>query len=86
MPSQRPDSPTAALVDVGKAYVQERLRALPHGIQVPVVVFMHGCTGINLPEGKVEKILTSVGYAVIFPNSFGRTLRPTDCDGRTGDC
>ncbi|MEE9157243.1 MAG: hypothetical protein V3U60_02495 [Gammaproteobacteria bacterium] len=70
---------------VGATYVQERLRALPHGIQAPVVVFMHGCTGISLPEGEVEKILTSVGYAVIFPNSFARTLRPTDCDGRSGD-
>lgn len=69
---------------LGSDYVQRFLESLPAGVQQPTVVFLHGCSGIRMPERRLEKILTRMGYAVIFPNSLARTLRPSDCDVTTG--
>ena len=66
---------------VDSAQVARRLERL-QGRRIPVLVFLHGCAGFQYPETRVEKILRPVGVAVIFPNSFARSLRPRDCDLR----
>ena len=68
----------------GSDYVQRRLAALPADRLRPVVVILHGCAGIGSPERNIERILTQLGFAVLFPNSMSRRLRPRDCDASSG--
>ncbi len=65
---------------LGAEYVQRRLAMLPRDVRVPVVVFLHGCTGIGLVENKVGRLLDQAGYAVLLPNSFARDVRERNCD------
>jgi len=46
---------------------------------LPVVIFLHGCGGINDHEKKWANFLKSQNYIVILPNSFGIPGRPTNC-------
>ena len=57
---------------LGAEHVQRRLAQIPEGRRFPVVVFLHGCTGIGIPEHKASQLLDDAGYAVIMPNSFSR--------------
>ncbi len=51
---------------------------------VPVVVFMHGCTGIWTSDTPAwVSFLASHGYAVVAPDSFARPGRLSNCDPRT---
>ncbi len=51
---------------------------LTPGRRVPVVVYLHGCTGIgNTP---FLRRLAERGYAVVAPNSMARRYRPLQCD------
>ncbi len=47
----------------------------------PVVLFMHGCTGL----GPVRALaaLAEAGFLVIAPDSFARRYRPLQCDAKT---
>ena len=58
--------------------VADRLLLVPDGKRLPVVVYMHGCTGV----GNVEFLqsLAQAGFAVIAPDSFARAFRPLQCD------
>ena len=48
---------------------------------VPVVVFMHGCTGIWTSDTPAwVSFLASHGYAVVAPDSFARPGRLSNCD------
>ncbi len=45
------------------------------GVQVPVVLYMHGCTGWSHQDDVYRTLLTAEGYAVFMPNSFARPGR-----------
>ena len=49
--------------------------AYPAGVQVPVVLYMHGCTGWSHQDDVYRTLLTAEGYAVFMPNSFARPGR-----------
>jgi dienelactone hydrolase len=45
----------------------------------PLVLFMHGCTGIRGTHRQIITNFRSLGYAVIAPDSFTRLGRKADC-------
>ena len=50
--------------------------------KLPVVVYMHGCTGITDHDIQWARFLAKNGYAVIMPDSFKRKGRVSVCDPR----
>lgn len=62
------------------AHVQAALARVPPDAKLPVVVFLHGCTGIELEEGKYERLAPKLGFAIVFPDSFARRTRGRNCD------
>jgi dienelactone hydrolase len=72
-------------VTVGKmsdADVRRKLSAA--GGRLPVMVYMHGCTGLQDPS--VLAGFAKQGFVVVAPNSFARRFRPLQCrpSSRTG--
>jgi len=52
--------------------------------QYPVVIFMHGCTGIeDHAEIQWGKYLRDLGFIVVMPDSLARRDRHRSCDGAT---
>ena len=54
----------------------------------PAVVALHGCTGLFAKQGNLKprelawgQLLTSSGYVVLFPDSFGPRQVSSDCQG-----
>ena len=45
--------------------------------KLPVLVYMHGCTGLQ--DHGVLKRFARLGFVVIAPNSFARKFRPLQC-------
>jgi len=66
---------------LGDGSVRGRLKSLPRGSRLPVVLYAHGCTGIG--DKQFMKMLTRAGYAVIAPDSMARRYRPLQCDSET---
>lgn len=59
-------------------------RFVPANVQnPPVIIFLHGCMGINANNRLWGRLLRDAGYLVIMPNSFARKGRSADCDPRT---
>ncbi|MEM6375494.1 MAG: dienelactone hydrolase family protein [Pseudomonadota bacterium] len=56
----------------------DALAGLARGL--PVVIYMHGCAGINQASTISAKHYADAGYAVVLPNSFARTHKPTSCN------
>jgi dienelactone hydrolase len=57
---------------------------LIHTKQYPVVIFMHGCTGIeNHAEMQWGQYLKDLGFIVVIPDSLARRDRYPSCDGAT---
>lgn len=50
--------------------------------KVPVVLHMHGCTGIQGADGGWAHNYADMGYLTIMPNSFKRPNRRSMCDSR----
>jgi dienelactone hydrolase len=48
-----------------------------------VVVFMHGCDGINAGAIEWAKFITSLGFIAVLPDSLSIPQRPVNCDSRT---
>lgn len=48
----------------------------------PVVVFMHGCTGISNHDSSWAKFISDLGFIVIMPDSMARPGRVSTCDAR----
>ena len=46
----------------------------------PVVIFMHGCGGINESTLRWGKFLSELGYIAVFPNSYAISGREKYCD------
>jgi dienelactone hydrolase len=51
------------------------------GTRLPVVVYMHGCTGLG--NFSFLRELARQGFAVVAPDSLARRFRPLQCDPRT---
>ncbi len=69
---------------INSAAMGAHLQRLPAGAKLPVVVYVHGCTGLaNFPF--LDRLAES-GFAVVAPDSFARRYRPLQCDPvtRTG--
>jgi dienelactone hydrolase len=49
----------------------------------PVVIYMHGCTGIYAPHDVAwAKVIAEQGFLVILPDSMARPNRRSNCDPR----
>lgn len=60
---------------------QGRLQLLADaGMKFPVVVYMHGCTGVSDADRKLMNTIAKQGYLVVAPNSMARRMRPRQCD------
>ena len=61
-----------------------RLAALAPRDKLPVVLYLHGCTGIGNYD--LFETLAGAGYVVIAPDSMARRFRPLQCEpeSRTG--
>jgi len=46
----------------------------------PVVIYLHGCAGINKDALSWGSYISSLGFIVILPNSMARTGRVPNCD------
>ena len=74
----------------GKPTLLRGLLMKPEGIgPFPAIVALHGCNGLFNKEGALvareaawAQTLTSHGYVVLFPDSFGPRDVATDCEGR----
>jgi dienelactone hydrolase len=74
----------------GKLTLLRGLLMKPEGIgPFPAIVALHGCNGLFNKEGALvareaawAQLLTSHGYVVLFPDSFGPRDVATDCEGR----
>jgi len=51
--------------------------------KLPIVVYLHGCTGLSASDARWATTLTSAGYAVVLPDSFARSYRLSNCDPKT---
>lgn len=58
-----------------------RLQRIPGGSRMPVVVYLHGCTG--LANFAFLEQLAEAGFVVVAPDSFARRFRPLQCDPQT---
>ena len=74
----------------GKPTLLRGLLMKPDGVgPFPAIVALHGCNGLFNKEGALvareaawAQLLTSHGYVVLFPDSFGPRDVATDCEGR----
>jgi dienelactone hydrolase len=66
---------------MGERAVVQRVAEMRLRGRYPLVVFLHGCTGIGDVPFFTE--LARLGYAVVVPDSFARRYRPLQCDPRT---
>lgn len=79
------DAPVAG----GKPATLRGLLMKPDGIgPFPAIIALHGCNGLLKGDALVTReaawaeLLTSHGYVVLFPDSFGPRDVTTDCEGR----
>jgi len=56
---------------------------LPAGTAIPLVVYAHGCAGLDDDVVTWAAALARAGYTVVAPDSFARAGRQASCDGRT---
>lgn len=69
----------SAVVYVPSNALEKRVDSVKVPSPLPVVVFSHGCGGINDHERKWANYLKSENFIVVLPNSFGIPGRPTNC-------
>ena len=60
--------------------LKPQLDAIPVGVQIPLVIYMHGCTGIHIGIRLDFQLLFKHGFAVLAPDSFARSKKPMSCD------
>jgi dienelactone hydrolase len=78
-PSERGEE--AYVGRLGNSEVAARVKRYPFGTRLPLVVYLHGCTGIG--QIGFLRSLARAGYAVIAPDSMARRFRPLQCDPET---
>ena len=52
----------------------------PDGAKVPVVVYLHGCSGIWEGTRHRIRLMADMGFVVVAPASFARRKYPQSCD------
>jgi dienelactone hydrolase len=69
---------TAIVTVMDSRAMQRRIARLRPGETLPIVIYLHGCTGIgNQP---FMEALARRGYVVVAPDSLARRYRPLQCD------
>ena len=63
---------------MNSAAMRAHLQRLPAGARLPVVVYVHGCTGLG-NFAFLEQV-AAAGFVVVAPDSFARRYRPLQCD------
>ena len=53
------------------------------GRKLPVVVYLHGCSGLDSISSATAAFLAGAGYLVVSPDSFARLSKPASCDVAT---
>lgn len=61
----------------------ELLQSGDAGRRYPVILYLHGCTGMGRMEKEFGESLAEHGYVFIAPDSMARRYRPLQCDPRT---
>lgn len=61
---------------------QEMLQGPGQPRRYPVVLYLHGCTGMGRMEKKFGESLAERGFVFIAPDSMARRYRPLQCDPR----
>jgi len=79
LPALSADAPLVSTMN--SPAMTRRLALLAEGEALPVVVYMHGCTGIGNLD--FMRSLAAEGFAVIAPDSFARSFRPLQCEPET---
>jgi dienelactone hydrolase len=51
--------------------------------KIPLVIYLHGCSGFGYSTSIDIQFLLSNGYAVLAPNSFARKYKPKSCESST---
>lgn len=88
-PPHRPEVPDVQHTwDHARVYLPGRLFAVaPVAVQVgqrmPIVVYLHGCTGLANHDWQWARTLTAQGLIVVQPDSFARPHRRANCDPLT---
>lgn len=72
---------------VGKAVLAAHLSRAQDALdQIPphaqVILYMHGCSGIDELSGASAVFLANLGYYVVQPNSYARAHKPVSCDAQ----
>jgi poly(3-hydroxybutyrate) depolymerase len=49
----------------------------------PVLILMHGCTGITQEERSWANIISKLGFVVVLPDSFARPGRVANCNAQS---
>lgn len=73
-----PDAAQAERVVSGLAPLRQQSAA-----RYPVVIYLHGCTGMGKEERQLGRELAARGYVFIAPDSMARRYRPLQCDPKT---
>lgn len=71
----------AKVTAVGDPAFQSAMASLK-GRRLPVVVYMHGCTGIEKSDRRLMRAVSRAGFLVIAPDSMARQYRPRQCKPR----
>lgn len=64
------------------AEITRRLQAMNGKKLYPVVLYLHGCTGMGRMEKEFGESLAKRGYVFIAPDSMARHYRPLQCNPR----
>lgn len=62
--------------------VFQRMISSLEGRRLPVVLYLHGCTGIEKSDRRIMRALSRAGFLVIAPDSMARQYRPRQCKPR----
>ena len=79
LPPAGPGGPI--LTKIGDRKYRKQITRCGDGVRLPVVLYMHGCTGIG--NFLFFERLAKAGFAVIVPDSMARRFRPLQCDPKT---
>ena len=79
LPPARSESPVIARMN--DRQMREQIAQYGSRVRFPVVLYMHGCTGIG--NFLFFKRLAEAGFVVIVPDSLARRFRPLQCDPET---
>ena len=80
----RPDGSAVLRLIMKPATERGDFARISDGRKFPVVIYMHGCTGIYAHNSASGAWLAGeLGLAVIQPLSFARNYRPSNCDPAT---